>query len=1661
MSSLEIEDQLLDKTLTAVLEEASSSNRLRVARNIISSAISASEKLALSSEITSDGAVGGGAGVTGVVGGGDGGGSGNSGSNSRESDSPPPLVKQDANTLPGFSLGDLLRKPSATNAQGKREESVTSNGVTISKDISGANPNNSISEAAPPTSISSTSSVSTGGASGNGGNTIGSARSSASTSDNSSASPESKVMRWAQNGDVAQIRTYFASMRSWHGDEEGDVRITALIDSQHDDDGDTPLIAAARKGHLHTLQLFLEEDGDFGIENDFGRTALHAAAMSGHCEACLALLRFGAEPSVRDRNDCTPFDRAVISNQKVCAVVLAVHGAISPVVVDGSVGGDGGNSTSGKNPNNSNGGGKSSQSHAAILSAVAAFVNEKSPSRETALSKAVSLRLWDMAALLVLGLRANASLISKDAQTTLRLQLKRLQNKQPDVAASCAALVKEAVRLVQAWEQAADEAELSIARITSLHSSTPVFTLPEGERMKVALRALGPGGQIGAASLVEAAGGILALATSSLSVKRKSFENAIKELSPEIQAAITLRQQQASSRKGSAAAASSSNTASTPSAVVPKSPLAQEKPSRSSVPSVSINTAATPSAAPVLSATGAPARLSDSAEGSESSSSISQSTATTPSDASELNRSNSGASATVQTPLNNGSASSTINSTSSATSAPLVDKLTASLTPYAPVSPIVLDSRAYVPPKGVLTDAMWAYQIALHEASQPGSDKPKPPAYKITFGADGVAVPPPAPASTMLTHVSAQNPVDAIVPANSNTNLVPASGASSSSQPYVCPCCGELVRPQANEHNAPQLQDNKKVDLTAPRFGQMGRKAGNSNKALLTNSSSSTSSEAGGSNGRIHQELTESELEALAREIEGPEDAERRRKQEKEAKKAAERKAKEKAEREAEFAKIRQKELEMKEEEEARAREADDSDENDIRENEGRDVLQPDEQLDAHFDDIDAAGFEDASALEAHFEAAWAAEKALLAQFAAANKSVPVSAPALVNTSTAASTAPVPVSNSNDTPGGSFSSAAQAPGQVSSKSQKKKERKVQEKVVATTTSVSVSQQSFQSTITPKNATAHVSSQQPLAQAPVATVVPLASTVPITMTVSSVGSQAPAVAVAAARAPAVSVPPSNRVRTPAQPQVVAAQASVPVPVAMPANASIPPSSSIRGPVPPLSAVGTAPVGSSPMPTPTARAQNNPHDDHSSSGSVHTQRRVSPNVKQPTVSASATATSSSFQGPLSTHVETPSTSSVTMNDLRTQAITRGSAVPSTFLNGFASSSLSFTSGLSAALPTSLSPSLSSTIPPGLPPSGLSVPVAPPPGLQKAIPTVSVAPSQHQGLTDHWRSYSSTTMERASVPSLPPTSHESSLFQSSSSFPLQNKLSAIVDSADPMNWSLQLGGNTSPLSSSQHQQQQLQQQQQQQQQQQRQNSMTRGQNVNVNASMVTSALFGGGNSGGNGNAASGPASNLASPYFNNADRAVFGGLNEITPGLSRVGGSGGGGSGTYPRGGSGGVQEGGTLDVGSGGMNHITSFIDTILATSSSSESQQQLHSQQHPTFHQQSGSQTSSFVSSSFGVMPTIGSSATQGIGGGRQNGVVSSSLMPPPQLQQHQQQHHQQHQQQQHHHHQQQQQQQQLQQGGHHFLGTQQPPGLQESHLPVQSSLLRSNLLNSW
>jgi hypothetical protein len=62
----------------------------------------------------------------------------------------------------------------------------------------------------------------------------------------------------------------------------------------------TPLMMAAKRGHVGVVRLLVERGADVNAAGPFGSTALHFAAEGGHGEMVSILLNHGADPSRRD-----------------------------------------------------------------------------------------------------------------------------------------------------------------------------------------------------------------------------------------------------------------------------------------------------------------------------------------------------------------------------------------------------------------------------------------------------------------------------------------------------------------------------------------------------------------------------------------------------------------------------------------------------------------------------------------------------------------------------------------------------------------------------------------------------------------------------------------------------------------------------------------------------------------------------------------------------------------------------------------------------------------------------------------------------------------------------------------------------------------------------------------------------------------------------------------------------------------------------------------------------------------------------------------------------------------------------------------------------------------------------------------------------------------
>ena len=87
-------------------------------------------------------------------------------------------------------------------------------------------------------------------------------------------------------------------------DEEADVN--AIIN----DDGETALHVAARKGHTDKVRELLKTGADVNAWDKHRVTALHRAAWKGHTDTVRELLKNGADVNARDKYGQTALHRA-------------------------------------------------------------------------------------------------------------------------------------------------------------------------------------------------------------------------------------------------------------------------------------------------------------------------------------------------------------------------------------------------------------------------------------------------------------------------------------------------------------------------------------------------------------------------------------------------------------------------------------------------------------------------------------------------------------------------------------------------------------------------------------------------------------------------------------------------------------------------------------------------------------------------------------------------------------------------------------------------------------------------------------------------------------------------------------------------------------------------------------------------------------------------------------------------------------------------------------------------------------------------------------------------------------------------------------------------------------------------------------------------------
>ena len=88
--------------------------------------------------------------------------------------------------------------------------------------------------------------------------------------------------------------------------------------------GWTPLMRAVYAGHADVVRLLLESRrAEVNARDEHGDTALHRAAERGDLDSIRLLLRYGADPALRDAEGLTPAQIAAASGHEAVAALLA------------------------------------------------------------------------------------------------------------------------------------------------------------------------------------------------------------------------------------------------------------------------------------------------------------------------------------------------------------------------------------------------------------------------------------------------------------------------------------------------------------------------------------------------------------------------------------------------------------------------------------------------------------------------------------------------------------------------------------------------------------------------------------------------------------------------------------------------------------------------------------------------------------------------------------------------------------------------------------------------------------------------------------------------------------------------------------------------------------------------------------------------------------------------------------------------------------------------------------------------------------------------------------------------------------------------------------------------------------------------------------------
>jgi ankyrin repeat protein len=94
-----------------------------------------------------------------------------------------------------------------------------------------------------------------------------------------------------------------------------------------DIDGEGPLHAAARGGHVHVVEVLIAHGADPRVKALYGSTALHVAVERSQLATARVLLKSGSDVNARDVFGRTPLHQAALQGDRELVALLLDQGA--------------------------------------------------------------------------------------------------------------------------------------------------------------------------------------------------------------------------------------------------------------------------------------------------------------------------------------------------------------------------------------------------------------------------------------------------------------------------------------------------------------------------------------------------------------------------------------------------------------------------------------------------------------------------------------------------------------------------------------------------------------------------------------------------------------------------------------------------------------------------------------------------------------------------------------------------------------------------------------------------------------------------------------------------------------------------------------------------------------------------------------------------------------------------------------------------------------------------------------------------------------------------------------------------------------------------------------------------------------------------------------